>query len=103
MIARRTLLAAATAFAARPARAAGARTLRLGQATPAVSFLPVAAARTLGSFTAQGLTLDWAAIPGGDPACLAALDSGDIDMAAVGSETLLNAVAKASRSRWSCP
>ena len=94
MIPRRTLLAAAAALAARPARAADARPLRLGQATTAVSFLPVAAARALGTFAAQGLALDWAAIPGGDPACLAALDSGDIDVAAVGSETLLNAVGK---------
>lgn len=96
---RRTLLAAPLLLAAaRSARAqtasAPARKIRIGQATPAVSFLPLAAARALGSFPAAGLDLEWAAIPGGDPACLAALDSGDLDLAAVGSETLLNAVAK---------
>ncbi|MGI4950284.1 MAG: ABC transporter substrate-binding protein [Janthinobacterium lividum] len=77
-----------------PAQAQAPAKVRIGQATPAVSFLPIQAARALGSFPAAGLDLDWAAIPGGDPACLAALDSGDIDLAAVGSETLLNAIAK---------
>ena len=97
MLCRRTLLATAPllpAIASHAARAADPRALRLGQATPAVSFLPVAAARALDSFAAQGLALDWAAIPGGDPACLAALDSGDTDLAAWGSETLLNAIGK---------
>ena len=95
MIERRTLLASALiplvpglAHAQTPTK------VRIGQATPAVSFLPVQAARALGSFVPQGLALDWAAIPGGDPACLAALDSGDIDLAAIGSETLVNAIAK---------
>ena len=32
--------------------------------------------------------------PGGDPAALAALDAGDVDLAAVGTETALRAVAK---------
>ncbi len=94
MIQRRHMLAAPALLLASKARAQGARTVRIGQATPAVSFLPIAAARALDSFAAAGLSLDWAAIPGGDPACLAALDSGDIDLAAVGSETLLNAVGK---------
>lgn len=91
---REALLATLTLLAAAPLHAQPARKLRIGQATPAVSFLPVMAARALGSFAAAGVDLDWAAISGGDPACLAALDSGDIDLAAVGSETLLNAVAK---------
>ena len=76
------------------ARAQAPRKMRLGQATPAVSFLPVMAARALDSFAQAGVELEWAAIPGGDPACLAALDAGDIDAAAVGSETLLNAIAR---------
>ena len=94
MIPRRTLLAASATLLATPSIAQPARKLRIGQATPAVSFLPIQAARALGTFAAAGLDLDWAAIPGGDPACLAALDSNDIDLAAVGSETLLNAIAK---------
>ena len=94
MISRRALLAASALPLAGRARAQGARKLRIGQATPAVSFLPVMAARALGSFAAHGIDLDWAAIPGGDPTCLAALDAGDIDIAAVGSDTLLNAIAR---------
>ena len=92
MIHRRTVLA--TTLLPLAAHAQATKKLRIGQATPAVSFLPVQAARALGTFAAAGLELDWAAIPGGDPSCLAALDSGDIDLAAVGSETLLNAIAK---------
>ncbi|MFH5796923.1 hypothetical protein ACHM2U_16140, partial [Clostridium perfringens] len=68
--------------------------IRIGQATPAVSFLPVMAGRALGSFRQQNVELDWAAIPGGDPTTLAALDAGDIDLAAVGSETALRAIGK---------
>lgn len=94
MMLRRTLLAMTAILAATPTRAQTPRKLRIGQATPAVSFLPIMAARALGTFAPLGLDLDWAAIPGGDPSCLAALDSGDIDLAAVGSETLLNAIAK---------
>ena len=94
MIARRALLATTLLPLAAPTRAAPATKLRLGQATTAVSFLPIMAARALNTFAAHDLDLDWAAIPGGDPSCLAALDSGDIDIAAVGSDTLLNAIAK---------
>jgi NitT/TauT family transport system substrate-binding protein len=94
MMLRRSVLAAPLLpLAARAARAQERR-VRIGQATPAISFLPIQAARALDGFKAAGLALDWAAIPGGDPACLAALDAGDVDFAAVGSETLLNAVAK---------
>ena len=101
MISRRTISAAAPLAAtlaivgpARRTRAEELAKVHIGQATPAVSFLPLQAARALDSFRAAGLDLYWAAIPGGDPACLAALDSGDIEFAAVGSETLLNAVTK---------
>ena len=59
-----------------------------------MSFLPIWAARALGSFSAQGLALTWATLPGGDPTTLAALDADDIDLAAVGSDTVLNAVGK---------
>ncbi|MBV9520567.1 MAG: ABC transporter substrate-binding protein [Hyphomicrobiales bacterium] len=69
-------------------------TLRLGQATTSVSFLPIWAARALDTFKPQGIDLKWAAIPGGDPTVLAALDAGDIDLAAVGTDTPLAAIAK---------
>jgi ABC-type nitrate/sulfonate/bicarbonate transport system substrate-binding protein len=68
--------------------------VRLGQATTSLGFLPVWAARALDTFAAEGLALQWVAIPGGDPATLAALDGGDIDVAAVGSDTALAAIAK---------
>ena len=93
MLTRRVLLPALGALAfARSARAEDA--VRIGQATSALSFLPIWAARALDSFAAQGLTLTSATLPGGDPTTLAALDSGDIDLAAVGGDTVLNAVAK---------
>lgn len=92
MLARRTLIAAIAAAATRPVRAAGI--VRIGQATASLSFLPLWSARAMGSFAAENLDLDWAAIPGGDPAALAALDSGDLDLAAVGADTLLAAMAK---------
>jgi ABC-type nitrate/sulfonate/bicarbonate transport system substrate-binding protein len=72
--------------------AAAAETIRIGQANASLSFLPIWAARAEDSFAPAGLTLSWAAIPGGDPACLAAVDAGDIDLAAVGSDTTLAAV-----------
>ncbi len=88
----RRLVLALPLLAARPARAAGA--VRIGQATTSLSFLPLWAARALDTFTPQGLALGWAAIPGGDPAALAALDAGDLDFAAVGGETALQAIGK---------
>ena len=92
MLTRRTALALPLLAAATPVRAA--QPVRLGQATTSLSFLPVWAARALDTFAAQDLALTWAAIPGGDPAALAALDSGDLDLAAVGGETALQAIAK---------
>ena len=91
---RRAALLASLALPLLPRGARAADTVRLGQATPALSFLPIWAARAYGSFAAAGLGLEWAAIPGGDPAALAALDAGDIDLAAVGSDTALAAIAK---------
>ena len=79
-------LAAAPAFAA--------DTVKIGQATSALSFLPIWSARALDTFKAENLTLTSAVVPGGDPNALAALDSGDIDLAAVGSEAPLRAAAK---------
>lgn len=77
-----------------PLRAQAADQVRIGQATPTLSFLPLYAARALDSFKKTGSSLRWAAISGGDPSALAALDAGDIDFAAVGADTALNAVAK---------
>jgi len=96
MIERRTLLGlwlTVLALSSRKAAAAGT-TVRIGQAVPTVSFLPLLAARALDSFPSQGLTLEFVAIRGGDPTALAALDSGDVDFAAVGSDTALEAIAK---------
>ncbi len=77
-----------------PTAHAAETTVKIGQATSALSFLPIYTARALDTFPKQNLKLVWAAINGGDPASLAALDAGDIDLAAVGSETVLKAVAK---------
>ena len=66
----------------------------IGQAAPTLSFLPLWSARALDSFQEQGVDLRFIAIRGGDPTALAALDSGDIDFAAVGSTTALKAIAR---------
>jgi len=86
-----TLVLAAWCFG--PAASAQDK-IRIGQATPALSFLPIMASRAFDSFKAEGMELEWAAISGGDPRVLAALDSGDIDLAAVGGETALQAMVK---------
>jgi NitT/TauT family transport system substrate-binding protein len=67
--------------------------VRIGQAISGMSFFPIWAARALGSFEAQGLT-PAVSITGGDASALAALDAGDVDLAAVGSEAMLRAAAK---------
>jgi NitT/TauT family transport system substrate-binding protein len=69
------------------------QTVRIGQAISGMGFLPIWSARALGSFEAQGLTAT-VSITGGDPSALAALDAGDVDLAAVGSEAALRAAAK---------
>ncbi len=88
------MLVVAASAALLPVDAQEAVPLRIGQATTSVSFLAIWAARALNSFQSQGLALKWAAIPGGDPTVLAALDAGDIDLAAVGTDTALAAIAK---------
>ncbi|HLW11064.1 MAG TPA: ABC transporter substrate-binding protein [Casimicrobiaceae bacterium] len=88
------LLTAAAMSAFAPLAVAQPATVRIGQAVPTMSFLPILAARALGSFDAQQLKLEFTQIRGGDPAALAALDSGNIDFAAVGSDTALAAIAK---------
>ncbi len=73
---------------------ASAQTVRIAQGVAALSFLPLWAARALNTFTPQGLTANAVVIPGGDATTLAALDAGDIDLAAVGSDAVLRAAAK---------
>lgn len=87
------LTAVASAVLAQPASAQQS-TVRIGQGAPTMSFLPVLSARALGSFNDQHLKLEFASIRGGDATALAALDSGDIDFAAVGSNTALAAISK---------
>jgi NitT/TauT family transport system substrate-binding protein len=77
-----------------PLPAIAQQTIRIGQGVSTLSFLPLWSARALNTFAPQGLTANAVVIPGGDAAALAALDAGDIDLAAVGSETLMRASAK---------
>lgn len=68
--------------------------IRLGQPTTSLSYAKIFAARALDTFTAENVAFEWVSIPGGDPAVLAAVDSGDLELAAVGSDTALAAIAK---------
>jgi ABC-type nitrate/sulfonate/bicarbonate transport system substrate-binding protein len=77
-----------------PTLASAQQTVRIAQGFAALSFLPLWAARALNTFAPQGLTGTVVVSPGGDPAALAALDAGDVDIAAVGTESVLRAVAK---------
>jgi ABC-type nitrate/sulfonate/bicarbonate transport system substrate-binding protein len=88
------LLAIGAALLLMPASASAQQTIRIAQGVSTLSFLPLWAARALNTFSAQGLTANAVVVPGGDAATLAALDAGDIDLAAVGSETVLRAAAK---------
>jgi ABC-type nitrate/sulfonate/bicarbonate transport system substrate-binding protein len=96
MIERRALIGFWLAALVAPAGKARAATasVRIGQGVPTVSFLPLLAARALDTFKQQELDLQFVAINGGDPPALAALDSGDIDFAAVGSDITFEAIAK---------
>jgi ABC-type nitrate/sulfonate/bicarbonate transport system substrate-binding protein len=77
-----------------PSLAIAQQSVRIGQGVPTLSFLPVWASRALNTFAPQGLTVSAVLMPGGDASALAALDAGDVDVAAVGSETALRAAAK---------
>jgi ABC-type nitrate/sulfonate/bicarbonate transport system substrate-binding protein len=82
------------AFAVLVTGAASAQqTIRIGQAISGMGFFSIWAARALGSFEAQGLT-PAVSITGGDSSALAALDAGDVELAAIGSEAVLRAAAK---------
>jgi NitT/TauT family transport system substrate-binding protein len=84
----------AAALSLLPTLASAQQTVRIAQGFASLSFLPVWAARAQNSFAAEGLTATTVVSPGGDPAALAALDSGDVDLAAVGTESALRAAAK---------
>ncbi|WP_167558954.1 ABC transporter substrate-binding protein [Bradyrhizobium canariense] len=77
-----------------PTLASAEETVRIAQGFASLSFLPLWGARALNSFAPQGLTGTVVVSPGGDPAALAALDAGDVDLAAVGTESVLRAAAK---------
>lgn len=77
-----------------PTLASAQQTVRIAQGFSALSFLPIWAARALNTFPAEGLTATTIMSPGGDTAAMAALDAGDADIAAVGTESALRAVAK---------
>ena len=75
--------------------ASAQQTIRIAQGVSSLSFLPLWAARALNTFSARRTDRERRGrSPGGDPAALAALDAGDVDLAAVGTETALRAVAK---------
>ena len=94
LIDRRATLMSLSAFPFVGTPALAADRVKMGQATTALSFVKIFAARALDTFSAQDLALDWAIIPGGDPPALAAVDSGDLELAATGSDTPLSAIAK---------
>ncbi len=77
-----------------PTLTSAQETVRIAQGFASLSFLPLWGARALTTFAPQGLTATVLSSPGGDPAALAALDAGDADLAAVGTESALRAVAK---------
>src|SRR5260370_22349952 len=87
-------LTLAAALSVLPTLASAQATVRIAQGVASLSFLPVWGARALNTFATEGLTATVLMSPGGDPAALAAVDAGDADLAAVGSESALRAVAK---------
>lgn len=93
-IKRLTMAAAISAAVLLPGSANAQQAVRIGMGAPTLSFLPLWSARALDTFKAEGLTATVSALPGGDASALAALDSGDIDLAAVGPEAVLRADAK---------
>src|SRR3984893_3225163 len=86
--------ALAATLSSLPTLASAQQSVRISQGFASLSFLPVWAARALNSFSDEGLTATVIVSPGGDPAALAALAAGDVDLAAVGTESALRAVAK---------
>jgi NitT/TauT family transport system substrate-binding protein len=76
------------------ANAAETETVRLAQPLINLSYLPIDVARASDVFRKYGLDLNFALISGGDAAILAALNAGDIQFAAVGTDAPLTAIAK---------
>ena len=68
--------------------------LTIGQVVPTLGYITLDTALASDTFAAQDLKIDKVQLSGGDPTALAALDAGDIDVAAVGSEAAVTAIAK---------
>ena len=68
--------------------------LTIGQVVPTLGFITLDTARALDTFGDEGMSVDNVQLSGGDPTALAALDAGDIDVAAVGSDAAVSAIAK---------
>jgi len=84
----------AAALLGLPTAASAEQPVRIAQGFASLSFLPLWGARALNSFAPQGLAGTVLSSPGGDASALAALDAGDVDLAAVGTESVLRAAAK---------
>jgi NitT/TauT family transport system substrate-binding protein len=76
-----------------PIRAQTLTPVKIGIGVSTLSFLPLWAAHVLHTFEQQQLDASLL-LPGGDAVSLAALDAGDVDLAAVGTEPMLRAAAK---------
>ena len=68
--------------------------LTIGQVVPTLGFITLDTARAVDTFDDEGIAVENVQLSGGDPTALAALDAGDIDVAAVGSEAAVSAIAK---------
>ena len=68
--------------------------LTIGQVVPTLGFITLDTARALDTFADEGIQVKNVQLSGGDPTALAALDAGDIDVAAVGSDAAVSAIAK---------
>lgn len=66
----------------------------IAQVVPTLGYVSLDTARAFDTFGSQDLKYNHVQLSGGDPAALAALDSGDVDFAAVGSEAPLLALAE---------
>jgi NitT/TauT family transport system substrate-binding protein len=68
--------------------------LKIGQVVPTLGYITLDTALALDTFADVGLAVEKVQLSRGDSTALAALDTGDIDVAAVGSESALTAIAK---------
>ncbi|HWL98283.1 MAG TPA: ABC transporter substrate-binding protein [Nocardioidaceae bacterium] len=74
--------------------AAGGKGVAIAQVVPTLGYVTLDTARAFNTFADEGIEAEHVQLSGGDPAALAALDSGDVDFAAVGSEAPLLALAE---------